>query len=79
MAHLGAMKWAFNRLGVLFGPFKGFLGGFKPFEKGIKGICPRNFVWKIDRKLPEMQVETSKKNSLKLFPSTRKLQINQSE
>ena len=37
----------------------------------------RKFVPKIDRKLPEKQVENLQKTSLKLFPSTPKLQINQ--
>ena len=35
---------------------------------------PRKFVSKIDRKLPEKDVKNLKKTSLKLFPSTPKLQ-----
>ena len=45
--------------------------------KGFLAIFTRKFVPKIDRKLPEKQVKKVKRTSLKLFPSTPKLQINQ--
>ena len=45
--------------------------------KELLAIFTRKFVPKIDRKLSEKQVKNVKKTSLKLFPSTPKLQINQ--
>ena len=38
-------------LGGLFGPLKGLIGELSPFTKGVRGICPRNCVRKINRKL----------------------------
>ena len=58
------------------------LRAFKGLLKGFKGIFEDflpNFYPEIKRKLSGKQVKKVPKPSLKLFPSTRKLQINRSE
>ena len=68
------------KLAGLFGPLNGLIGGLGPFKRCLGGShpSPPKKLPEINRKLPEKYIQALKKNSLKLFPSTRKLQINQS-
>ena len=66
-------------LGGLFGPSKGLIGGLSPLKRCLKGICPRNFAWEIDRKMPGKHVKNLQRTSRKLLNKKTKLQINQSD
>ncbi len=69
-----------KQTGWFIWPFKGVIGGLGPFKKGLRTFFIEISSRKLyNRKLPENHLQTLQNTSLKLFPSTPKLQINQPE
>ena len=70
-AFANALRDNYDFLSGLLDPKNGLIQGVRRVE-GVTGSFPRNFVRKIDRKLPGEQVEKLQKPSLKLLPKNRK-------